>query len=474
VQTSGYSELISFFNLAHRRLERYVVGVLWGEAFKRKKYFGDDETAGLKAEEARKELSADKDSDNFEFVKNNLGSKIDFIQLIKSLTTNKNIKIRNFNQDLLDLVNSKLDDLQPKFITDLEKIAEQTNDEKLKAKVIKAENKFEKLLKEKEDAQRKLAEEELKRKIAELKQKAEEEARRIAEEKQKAEEEARKLAEEKQKVEEERRRKAELDTLRKEKERAEAEIARLKAEAKAKKEAELRAAKENELQLEKEQNKYLLTTRASGEYIEDFTHIIHIISNDLSASLTSIISSGGKVSGDDIANLKVNVNKIVKLSSLLTKADIKYLGQKKPVNIIKFLEEYVVTLGGVKQGKLMFQVEGEIKTFVRKVSVLDLTLVFDNLISNSIKAQCDKIKLEIYKQDGRLIIDFSDNGDGLEAGLMKNTDYIFKQGITTTKDGSGIGLYTVKNRMENSLHGSVEFIGNSIGLKGATFRLIFR
>ena len=78
-----------FKEKAHKRLERYVVGVLWGEAFLRKKYFISD-NEGYKF---RQNLVNDKDSDEFSIAKENIGSKIDFIQLLKGLSDEKNIEI---------------------------------------------------------------------------------------------------------------------------------------------------------------------------------------------------------------------------------------------------------------------------------------------------------------------------------------------------------------------------------------------
>ena len=102
-------------------------GVLWGEAFKRKNYFLDKDIA----QQYRDELDKDKDKDSYEDALNNIGSKIDFVNLVKTLSDDKEIKIIDYNKDLVSFVNDKLDIVQPKFITDLEKIAEKTNDKVL-------------------------------------------------------------------------------------------------------------------------------------------------------------------------------------------------------------------------------------------------------------------------------------------------------------------------------------------------------
>ena len=47
IETQTSKQLFSLFEIAHRRLERYVSGVLWGEAFLRKEYFVN-EAEGLR------------------------------------------------------------------------------------------------------------------------------------------------------------------------------------------------------------------------------------------------------------------------------------------------------------------------------------------------------------------------------------------------------------------------------------------
>ena len=194
VETFGYHQLQSAFKeKALIRLERYVAGVLWGEGFKRRKYFGEGDDAILKADSYRKDLKdKDKYSDNIEFATSNLGSKIDFIQIIKNLSANKDIEIIDFNREFVDLVNERLDEIDSKYISDLAAIAERTNDLELKNRVLAAEDKYQQLIREKEGAEKKAIEEEIKRKEAELKAKKEEEARKIAEQKQKEEEEKKK------------------------------------------------------------------------------------------------------------------------------------------------------------------------------------------------------------------------------------------------------------------------------------------
>jgi len=101
--------------------------------------------------------------------------------------------------------------------------------------------------------------------------------------------------------------------------------------------------------------------------------------------------------------------------------------------------------------------------------------IFQNLISNSIKALKDenekKIKCLGYIKDDTFVIYFSDNGIGIPE---EERERIFEIYYTNTADqgGAGIGLYIVKTRVE-SLNGKIEVVESEFGSKGATFKIEF-
>lgn len=75
IMTEAASELMDYFAKIHRRLERYVAGVLWGEGFLRNAYFKNNELA----REARDMLKhKDKESESSRTLFENVGSKVDF------------------------------------------------------------------------------------------------------------------------------------------------------------------------------------------------------------------------------------------------------------------------------------------------------------------------------------------------------------------------------------------------------------
>ncbi len=449
IETSGYYELMKAFELAHRRLERYVVGVLWGEGFKRRKYFGDNDS---KADEYRSKLSTDKDSENFEIAKSNLGSKLDFIQIIKSLSSNKDIKIIDFNRDFIDLVNENIDEAQIKFISDLKNIANTTNDRNLEKKINRIELAFERLKNEKEEAEKKAIEEE-KRRLE-------------AEEKAKKEEKARIEAEKKQKKEEEKRRQAELATLKKEKQRAEAEVAKLRAEKKAKEEKEKRRKEEdarkkaeNEALIRKNQ----LTQYKSAETIEykdlrDSNHIIGVYSDTISKKILRFkrkIDKRSTIKNNELLEFISGINlaneKIAIITRFTTKANYLKASLESTEDIVKFIYNYIE-----KTYKALYRINIEYINkeivFVKKFKPIELTVVVDNILSNSRKKNADKVIVEFNILKNDLEIRIKDVGQKLSDKM--DSTIIFEEGTTTTR-GSGLGLSHVKRIIEDELNGDI-------------------
>ncbi|WP_442266517.1 sensor histidine kinase [Tenacibaculum sp. ZS6-P6] len=99
--------------------------------------------------------------------------------------------------------------------------------------------------------------------------------------------------------------------------------------------------------------------------------------------------------------------------------------------------------------------------------------IFDNLISNSIKALKNKkdkvIKCSSLTSKNEVTILFSDNGIGIKE---KDKHRIFDIFFTDTAEegGAGMGLYMVKTRVE-AMQGSIEVVDNELKPTGATFNI---
>ena len=125
-----------------------------------------------------------------------------------------------------------------------------------------------------------------------------------------------------------------------------------------------------------------------------------------------------------------------------------------------------------EKNQLQFDIILNDATFVKKVSLLDISVVLDDLISNSEKANASLVQIEtVNPTDESLLIYFSDNGRGVSERFLENSEQIFELGVTTT-EGSGIGLNSVRTALK-SMNGSIEFLGNNLRLGGATFQISF-
>lgn len=470
IETQTSKQLFQLFEIAHRRLERYVSGVLWGEAFLRREYFATDKEALRKRKEL---LEIDKDEENPHYVlSSSVGSKIDFVQLIKTLTKDKNIEIQYYNAELANILSSSdsIETIKPQFIKDLEKIAEDTNDSNLLFTIDEAKRQIAELQKENEIAQRKAYE-------AEHKQIEAEEAARKAEL-------ARIEAEKKREAEVEARKRAQLQAKESELKRREEEVLRREAEQKRKEEEEKRkiveiekAQVEKEREIEKSKNRYLSATRNITKEAEDILHTIKISSGQLSAAADNIKRELDNISDsqnirNDLDYIFFHIERINKLSKLLTKADIELLKEHSKVDIVEYVREYLPNYKSTLK-EITFDTDNYVPT-IKKIPLLDLSVILDNLISNSIKANADKVHVSFVKQNNSIITEFSDNGNGVNLHSL-SADSIFEAGITNKRGGSGIGLSTIKEMLQKDLNGDIVFVGNGLYYdNGATFKLIFK
>ena len=253
----------------------------------------------------------------------------------------------------------------------------------------------------------------------------------------------------------------------------------LKKTEQIRKQAELEAKRiADELALEKEKNTYLLTSkRTLSEDAKGLMHNVKQTSKISKQNAEKLYNAflHDKVKKNSALNslstIIYNSEKALKISNLITRANFKADSDYQDVNIIKFIEQYFNLYKIMYDNSdIEFDIEYKSQNFWKRISILDISLVFDDLISNSLKANSTKIKLIVEKDnDDNLVILFSDNGIGVPKVFEKDYSVIFDLGVTTT-DGSGIGLnYTKKNL--SKMQGKIEFLGNNNILKGATFKI---
>lgn len=461
IETQTSKQLFSLFEIAHRRLERYVSGVLWGEAFLRKEYFVN-EAEGLRMRKELLEIDKDEENPNY-ILSSSIGSKIDFVQLIKTLAKDKNIKILYYNTELANIVssNNPIDSIKPQFLNDLEKIAEDTNDSNLLASIDAAKHRIAELTRQKEEVERKIAEAKL--------------FQREAEEKAIKAEKERRIAEEKAKAEEERRRQAELNRLRAENEKVKAENARLVAEKRAKDEEFKRKQAEKEKQLESLKVEFY--KKVSNP---DTDALIHHVKNnntrinDKIDELISYVNSKdfrGETSTlilKSLSSIKLLSQKSLAATDLILTCDLAKSDSQK-INLPLFIEGY---LSKEVKSKVKYHFSSSVDLFAVYGSKLDLALVIDNFIRNSEDWHAKNIWFECSRYQNALKLDIYDDGDGLTDSFKLNPNQIFDFSISGKSDGTGFGMYLIKETLK-SLHASIE-VDKPINNKGIHFKIFFK
>ena len=446
-------QVMKLFETAHRRLERYVVGVLWGEGFLKNDYFASIEEG---KEERKKLQNQDKDSDSPDYVlDSSLGSKIDFVRLIKTLSSDDNVEILYYNPDLANLLNGQFDSdsIKPQFITDLETIAQRTGDSSLMDKINEARQRIEELNRQKEEAERKAAEAE----------------RRAAE----AEEERRK-AEQRAVAEEEKRRAAELAKLKAENEKIKAENEKLKAEKKAVEEQEKREKAEKEKRLETLKVEFY--KKASSPDTDALIHHVKNNNSRINKNIDELITTVGEgikettYYGTFITMLSKIKNlslKSLKATDLILNCDLAKSDSQK-INLPLFIEGY---LKNEVHNAIKCHFKSSVELFAVIGSKLDLGLILDNFINNSVDWHAQNIWIECEKEGNKLCIDVYDDGDGL-SDIFKNTpDDIFNFATSGKEKGTGYGMYLIKESLA-SFNATIS-IAEPVNDKGIHFKMIF-
>jgi signal transduction histidine kinase len=184
---------------------------------------------------------------------------------------------------------------------------------------------------------------------------------------------------------------------------------------------------------------------------------------------------------DVFSKLNHELNKIHSISKFATKANFKIETRDTTLNVINFIEEYLLNIAKpFLSGKITLIVyEHGAKEFLLSFKPIELIIILDNLVSNSKKSLSSKereghdssfepkIEVSMEVKNGDLNVSFRDNGVGISE---ENRDKVFDYGYTTT-DGSGLGLTHVRELMKK-MNGDI--VLNPIFDAGAEFVLIFK
>ena len=150
-------------------------------------------------------------------------------------------------------------------------------------------------------------------------------------------------------------------------------------------------------------------------------------------------------------------SQILTASRFATKGGYKQQSTEVVGDLVVYIADYISYVSPLWTPRgVQVAVHSDGKTFKRAFRPIEVGIVIDNLVSNAAKARASRVVFETEILTGikpTLIVTVVDDGTGWSQS-SRSLARVFEKGITTT-DGSGLGLYHVKQVVER-LGGIVE------------------
>ena len=274
-----------------------------------------------------------------------------------------------------------------------------------------------------------------------------EQEKKIALEQKKREESLRREAEERQKEDERKRKKVEDEK---------------KEETQKRKAAEERALTLNvNLGSEKKRNDFLVDSL--GEDQINFAKRLHMLKINTS-TMNKVIKKQimklqrGKLTEKDIwDSLKRMSYLTMRMRAVLQYGALAKFNTKEEItngDVFEFIKEYCDNILKQYEDIKVHVNNHDSDAFVIGFVPQDISIILDNVISNSIKAKANNLFINMYVENEHARIDIVDDGRGLDKNIT-NIEELFEFGKGYTDIGTGVGLYHIKDIVENNMHGTV-------------------
>ncbi|MBW3515835.1 ATP-binding protein [Shewanella sp. NKUCC01_JLK] len=361
----------------------------------------------------------DAESDNLSRILTDQG-KSRVVRVLAKLISGKDVELIEYSEKLIDIISVRNDSFEETIIN-LQQLSKKSNDDYLQNKIDSALTQF-RALKEAEELSRKEAERErFIREKAELQAKIDRDAREAAE---------RNL------------------------ERTEHNLEII------------------ERAFNEEKKRTLFLTKVTSvdlDTIRNFHHQIGIYSSSINHLLQlnlDKINRGQDFNKESLKQLLETVSfknqQILTISRIATVADYRLSAEEITDDVVNFSKQYLESVVSQYEPDIDVYWDSDGVEWVMNFMPLELMIVIDNLVHNASKPNtgCTKITFHshLYEKN-RLQIDVYDDGYGFAEHLKVDINRIFDIGVTTT-DGSGLGLYHVKqvvNNMGGSIHADLSF-----------------
>lgn len=214
--------------------------------------------------------------------------------------------------------------------------------------------------------------------------------------------------------------------------------------------------------------------------LESILHHIGLTTNLVKKDIENLVRAlNNNASKDELQSIVKRLSqqneKITSFSKYFKKVNFNIHSNELDIDIVSFANEYIENVYKLRDDLRINRELLNVKINMPKgleqkikFNPIDIIIVLDNLISNSSKHRASIVELTWTKTDKSLQLSFRDDGKGIADNILDN---IFDFGFTTSRRGSGIGLYHVKEIIQ-SLNGTVK-VNNKIS-KGVEFLISFK
>ena len=246
---------------------------------------------------------------------------------------------------------------------------------------------------------------------------------------------------------------------------AAAREAEQRAEARASEAEEDAATAKAKYSEELERNQFLMAAASlDQDTILNLHHQIIMHASDVHLGVRRMMGklrNGASLGKEDwidfLERTSFRNSQILTASRFATKGGYKEQSTEVKADLAVYIRDYVNTVSSLwgPQG-IDVEVQGDVKRLERSFRPIAVGILIDNLVSNAAKARAARVVF--FLQDGKgpkpdLVITVADDGIGWPQSL-EPVGRVFEKGVTTT-NGSGLGLYHVKQVVEE-LGGHIE------------------
>lgn len=213
---------------------------------------------------------------------------------------------------------------------------------------------------------------------------------------------------------------------------------------------------------ERKRNLFLTSlTSIDRESVEILHHqiIIHAAAvNEIINSLFDRLKHGERPSIDDLfgslENISFQNKKILSTARFATRANFRLDSESIDEDLAAYFVQYIEQVAPMfTDSGIRILTTNNNATLTRRFKPIEVSILVDNLVSNAGRAGASEISFSLDQpRPGELRIVVDDDGSGFATDILDPTRF-FEKGFTTS-EGSGLGLYHVKQILDD-LGGSI-------------------